>query len=153
VNRPPRFPPAPALPDVPPGTLALGWATVELDRAAVELAAHLVPGERFRDAPSSVALGARARLGRMRLPDDREIWLVLLEPDTEGRLAATLARAGEGWAATWVIAGPEGVTGPDGEPSTRPVARQGPLGAERLVPGGPPAGPHRLLVEAATIAP
>ena len=147
MNRPPRTRPVPALPDVPPGTLALGWATVELDRAAVELAAHLVPGERFRDAPSSVALGARARLGRMRLPDDREIWLVLLEPDTEGRLAATLARAGEGWAATWTIAGPEG------EPSTRPVARQGPLGTERLVQGGPAAGPHRLLVEAATIAP
>ena len=30
--------------------------------------------------------------------------IVLLEPSTEGRLAATLARHGEGWCATWLAA-------------------------------------------------
>jgi hypothetical protein len=135
------------LPDLAPGTIAVGWATVELGRAARELAPLLAPGAVFIDAPGSVTLGARTQLGRMRGPDDREVWLVLLEPDTEGRLAATLARAGEGWAATWASAASE-------RPTARvSAARPGPLGAERLILGGPIAGPHRLLVEAGTIAP
>ena len=137
----------PRLPEVPPGTVGVGWATVELDRAAGELGGHLAPGAAFVGGPPSVILGARTRLARMRVPDGRDIWLVLMEPDTEGRLAATLAHAGEGWAATWTLAGTGTAT------ARVSAARPGPLGVERLILGGPIAGPHRLLVQAATIEP
>jgi hypothetical protein len=118
---------------------------VELDRAAGELSALLAPGTSFTDGPASAILGATTRLGRGHAPDGRAIWIVLLEPDTEGRLAATLAHAGEGWATTWASAGPGTGT------SRMSAARPGPLGVERLILGGPVAGPHHLLVEAATI--
>ncbi len=157
MSRPARPTAAAALSDLPPGTIAIGWATVELDRAARELAGLLPPGEGFTDGPASVVLGARSRLGRIKLGDGREFRLVLMEPDAEGRLAATLARAGEGWAATWVPAGPRTRSGPANrsDPATPRVsaARPGPLGVERLVLGGPVEGPHRLLVEVATIEP
>ena len=130
------------LPDDAAGTLAVGWATVELDRAARELADLLGPGSAFHDAPSSEALGARCRVGT----DAAEggVRIVLLEPETEGRLSATLARHGEGWVATWVAAT---------DASSSPVAqlsgaRPGPFGLERLVLCGPVSGPHRFVVEA-----
>lgn len=135
------------LPELPPGTIAVGWATVELERATRELAGLLVPGAAFADGPASVILGARTRVSGMRLQDGREIRLVLLEPDTEGRLAATLARHGEGWVATWSFV-PSGWDGPRVS-----AARPGPFGRERIVLGGPISGPHHLLVEAATIEP
>lgn len=133
------------LPDVPDGTIAVGWATVELDRAARDLAALMLPEAGLVDGPASVILGAMTRVGRTRLPDGREIWLAILEPDTEGRLAATLARAGEGWAATWTPASAERTRARVSAP------RPGPFGIERLILGGPLGGPHRLLVEVATI--
>jgi len=145
----PGRPDQPDLPDVPPGTIAVGWATVELDRAARELAGVLVDGTDLVDGPASLILGARTRLGRTRADDGREIWLAILEPETEGRLAATLARTGEGWAATWAPM-PAG-TPPRPRGSRLSSARPGPFGPERLILGGPPAGPHRLLVEVATI--
>ena len=127
--------------------LARGWATVELDRAAAELAGALVPGTGFESAPGSVHLGAFCRIGRLATPtDEAGHWLVLLEPSTEGRLALTLARHGEGWCATWLD------TDPDGS-APGSAARVGPLGSERLLLDGPPSGPHRLVVVAATIAP
>ena len=121
-----------------------GWATVELERAARELADSLAPDAAFEAAPRSVILGARCLRGRARHhgeDDDGADWIVLLEPDTEGRLAAFLARSGEGWAATWTTPTSPEVTG--GAP--------GPLGDERLddTPGA--AGPYRLLLSAATI--
>lgn len=137
-------PNAPDLPDVSPGTIALGWATVELDRAGRELAALLVADTTFVDGPASEILGVRTRLGRLRIADGRDIWLALLEPNTEGRLAATLARSGEGWAATWA-------TQTLGRPTRLSAGRPGPFGFERLVLGDPPAGPHRLVVEVVTI--
>ena len=138
-------PEPPELPDVPLGTVAVGWATVELDRAGQELAGLLVADTSFVDGPASEILGARTRLGRLRIADGRDIWLALLEPHTEGRLAATLARTGEGWAATW--APPMGP-----RPHVRLSAvRPGPFGPERLLLGDRPAGPHRLVVEVATI--
>ena len=127
--------------------LARGWATVELDRAAIELADRLFPGTTFGTAPACVHLGAFCRIGRLAAPGEAgEPWLILLEPSTEGRLAITLARHGEGWCATWLDAGP-------GDVATRSARRDGPLGPERLLLDGPPSGPHRLVVEAATIAP
>jgi hypothetical protein len=76
--------------------LALGWATVDASRAE-----HAFPEVAFRPAANDVALGARARAGRW-----GGIELLLLEPATEGRLAAALARHGEGPVALYVAALP-----------------------------------------------
>ena len=103
------------------------------------------------DAPDATdpLLGARARLRAAGgLPGDA---VLLLEPSTEGRLAASLARDGEGPAAlylrpaaglrTWAV-----------DARARGVAlssrRVGPLGGSVLVGGGPVAGPHLVIVDA-----
>jgi hypothetical protein len=81
---------------------AIGWGTVELDRAERDLAAglELASGvSRWKPATRDAALGATARLGPA---IDGGLPLVLLEPDTEGRLAAILARHGEGVVAVYV---------------------------------------------------
>ena len=130
-----------ALPEATPGVLAVGWAAVELDRAAKELAHLLAPGAGFGAAASSAILGARCRSGPA--AGEAGLWIALLEPETEGRLAGTLARSGEGWAMTWVLA-----TAPGTDPLALSAARPGPFGAERLLLGGPLTGPHRLVVEA-----
>jgi len=121
---------------------AIGWATVELDRAASELARDLgIRAEAFVEAADSAALGARCRVVVGALPGS--LSLVILEPATEGRLAATLARLGEGPTVTWYrteIDVDWGVSG----------ARAGPFGSERLVAGDPIHGPHRLLIGPAT---
>ena len=84
------------------GIMAIGWATVELDRAERELAGALAPelGEPVRWAPATrdVELGAAARRG----PAVHGVPLFLLEADTEGRLAAQVARHGEGVLAVYV---------------------------------------------------
>ena len=130
-----------ALPEAMPGVLAFGWATVELDRAAKELAHLLAPGAGFGAAASSAILGARCRSGPA--AGEAGLWIALLEPETEGRLAGTLARFGEEWAATWALA-----TAPPGTDPRASAPRPGPFGAERLLLGGPPTGLHRLVVEA-----
>ena len=69
------------------------WATVELDRAEAELGPWLGPATASRDG-TEPHLGARTRARASRgLPGPV---LVLAEPVTEGRLAASLARDGEG---------------------------------------------------------
>jgi hypothetical protein len=124
-------------PDGPP--LALGWATVELDRAASELAGELgIPPTAFVAAFDSEILGARCRVAEAALPDG--VSLAILEPASEGRIAATLARLGEGPAVVWLAVDDDIVAGAS-------AARPGPFGPERLVLGGPVHGPHRLLVE------
>lgn len=131
-----------------PEPLAVGWATVELDRAEREVVESLGGGLRFRATAGSVLLGASCRIAAPRVLG--EPWTVLLEPSTEGRLAASLARHGEGWLAVWFeVAALE--LAEVGALLSRP--RPGPLGPERLVLGDAVAGPHRLVVEAATIAP
>ena len=121
-----------------------GWATVDLDRAATEQAHLLDPDGAFEDAPRSDWLGARCRIGRVAFPASFDgAWLVLLEPDTEGRLAGFLARNGEGWAVTWTAAD----AAEAGDPG-----RSGPLGPESLERAST-GGPFRLIVTAATIDP
>ena len=132
------------LPAEADGALAVGWATVELDRAAVELAHLLAPGKTFEEAPSSVTLGARCRIGSAAEP--RGFRIILLEPETEGRLAATLARSGEGWVASWYLD-----PGPEFRRRQSSVRRPGPLGEERLL-FGTLEGAHQLLVDGRTIA-
>ena len=122
--------------------VALGWATVDLDRTAGEFGLRVEPG------PSDRLLGARC--GMVVGPG-----VVLLEPATEGRLAASLARWGEGPIALYVARGQTGV-GPDIdgwrealralELPTSAVAR-GPFGRSFLLAGGPPWGPHLVFCE------
>jgi hypothetical protein len=145
--------------DLPASAIAIGWATVELDRAAGELAGLLMPRSAFRHGAGSVVLGARVRISGVRV-GDRTIVLVLLEPSTEGRLAAHLARFGEGWAATWMrasvspdAAGRGGTGGSWGPGRAGTTWWPGPLGPERLDAGNPPVGPFRLVVRTATIEP
>lgn len=126
---------------------AIGWATVELDRAASELAGDLgISAAAFLDAPDSLALGGRCRVAADVLPGS--LTLVILEPAREGRLAATLARFGEGPAVTWYR-----TDGPVDVRASSP--RPGPFGSERLVAGDPIHGPHRILIGpgTGTIAP
>jgi hypothetical protein len=116
-----------------------GWATVDLDRAAGELR-HLLPsGVTFEAAERCAVLGARCRRARTGGQAEAD-WIVLLEPDTEGRLAGSLARNGEGWAATWTH-----------EPDHAAATLPGPLGPEHLVAGQAAHGPFRLVLAAATI--
>jgi hypothetical protein len=127
------------LPEAADGdALAVGWATVELDRAARELSHLLAAGTGFSPAAPSVILGARCRSGPAAEPG---LWIALLEPQTEGRLAGALARSGEGWAASWLLVAPTATERLSAE-------RPGPFGPERLVLGGPVGGPDRLVVEA-----
>jgi hypothetical protein len=135
---------APALPGIP---LALGWATVELERAAIELGAALhIPVDRFGEADDDELLGARCRVASAALPGGRS--LVVLEPSTEGRLAATLARVGEGPSAIWLMVDDLSATATAARVVGTAVSleRTGPLGVERLLLGGPIHGPHRLLL-------
>jgi hypothetical protein len=135
--------------------VAVGWATVELERATAELAQALgiAPG-RFEPAPASSVLGARCLVATDALAGG--LSLALMEPATEGRLAASLARFGEGPAAIWLAppaSGPSvGTAGAVAHDRAAPgfsVAGDGPFGPERLVPGGPTHGPYRLGIEPA----
>ena len=127
----------------------LGWATVELDRAADEL------GMWLGDAPDAGApdtadplVGARARVRDAGgLPGDA---VVLLEPSTEGRLAASLARDGEG-ASVLYLRPASGLRAWAADARARGVTlsarRLGPLGGSVLVAGVPVAGPHLVIVD------
>lgn len=111
--------------------LALGWATVDLERAAATW-----PEVRWRTAPRDSPVGARALVGRTGTPAGAAsadaITLVLLEPDTEGRLAASLARNGEGPAALYILVPPDAIAA-----TAARVARLG----VRLITGAGPFGP------------
>jgi hypothetical protein len=123
-----------------------GWATVELDRAELEVAAALAAlgPARVEPRPDDQLLGARCRI--LRFGRDRDI--VLLEPSTEGRLAASLVRFGEGRVALYLLAGRDAADRARraGIELSPPAA--GPLGEQRAVAGGPAWGPHLLLVVA-----
>jgi hypothetical protein len=115
---------------------AIGWATVELDRAARELATDLgFAPDAFAPAADSLALGARCRVAPDALPDG--LALAILEPATEGRLAAMLARHGEGPAVVWFASD-------DASPDL--AASPGPFGPERPDPGAPPDGQRWFLI-------
>ena len=123
--------------------VALGWATVDIDAVRRRIEADAGFGA-FEAAPRDAHLGARAVVHR---PGDGsgEPIEVLLEPDTEGRLAASLARHGEGFAAIWFNPRPEM---PQDPPAGFGGLADGPLGPARLLLGGPPWGLSVLLLEA-----
>lgn len=126
---------------VGPGRDVHGWATVDLDRAEATFTRERGPSTRST-AVVDAMLGAHGRA--LLLADGHEV--VLLEPFTEGRIAAALARHGEGPLVTYVLAGP-------GAPSRARAAGiqlssegAGPFGLQRLILGGPRWGPFVVLV-------
>jgi hypothetical protein len=139
--------------------VGLGWCTVELERAESELDPWL--GPRPSAAPPGVELDAGGlwtdeHLGaRVRLREGDGLpgaWMVLMEPSTEGRTAASLARDGEGPCAlylrpsvsldAWLDAARDrGVTASS--------HRDGPFGVQVLLAGSP-AGPHVIVTEGRT---
>jgi hypothetical protein len=137
----------PPAPNIGPA-IAVGWATVELDRAVVELGVALgLSSGRFREAPASAILGGRCLIASGVL--EGGVSLALLEPNAEGRLAATLARLDEGPVIAWFPV--ESLNGAAKALAVSQVraslAEPGPFGLERLVLDGPTYGPHRLLIE------
>lgn len=130
-------------PDTPPNSrriLAVIWATVDRERVLADLS---LAGERLADDP---LLGASVSL--VRPPDGHPI--AILEPLTEGRLAATLARHGEGPAGEYVVAplpleAIGAAAGAAGLVLGRPA--DGPFGRSVLVLSGRAGGPHLVLVE------
>jgi hypothetical protein len=122
------------LPDGAGRLIAVGWATVEADRAIHELAHALgIDHTSFRAAAASPALGATCLIAPVPLPGGTA--LAVLEPATEGRIAAALARWDEGPVVAWYAAGALDARG-----------APGPFGPERLAGRDPLTGPHRLLV-------
>ena len=121
------------------GSIALGWATVDIDRASVELAEDLgFAATAFLLAADSIVLGARCRVAVGVLPGG--VPLAILEPRTEGRLAAALARHGEGPSVTWARSS-------DSASRRWASLQPGPFGPERIQAGGPRQGPFVLLIE------
>ena len=132
--------------------LGIAWSTVELDRAESELGAWLSDPD-AADWPvegTDAHLGATTRLRPTHgLPGGR---IVLVEPNTEGRLAASLARDGEGPCALYVrpaagLAGWLRVARERGLPARAAKRLPGPFGAAVLLPPGSPAGPFVLVVD------
>ena len=139
--------------------VGLGWCTVDLERTESELDPWI--GPRPADPPPGVEvdatglgtdehLVARAQLREgAGLPGE---WMVLLEPSTEGRTAASLARDGEGPCAlylrpaagldAWLDAARDGGV-------TAGSQRDGPFGPQVLLAGSP-AGPHVIVTEGRT---
>jgi hypothetical protein len=128
----------------------IGWATVELERAAGELDAAFqragMPKPAWTPVPRDELLGASAWSSHEWWPtwgQEDAPAIVVLEPDTEGRLAAALARAGEGVRAVYLSAeDPQRINATRvGRPSP------GPLGSGRLVLARPAWGPHVIVLD------
>ena len=129
---------------VDPRRAVAGWGTVELDRAERELAAAIgsLGPHATAEAPDDVLLGARVRrLRALDRPDE-----LLLEPATEGLLAAALARHGEGRLVLYLEVGRPALDRARLAGFTLSEAADGPLGPECRVVVGPRDGPFVLLV-------
>lgn len=120
-----------------PRLVGLGWATVDPERLAREFGRELV-GDGLLVPP----LGAVSF--RLAAPEDRPggIALVLLEPTTEGRMAAALARNGEGPVALYLE---EVVAVPDEAFASAPTVFGRP---GRVVRPAQPSGPFIVVLAA-----
>ena len=125
----------------------IGWATVELARAERELTEalqeDLVAG--FEPAADDGIMGAYARVGRMA----GGLALVLLEPNTEGRLAGALARWGEAVVVAYAVTPPWRAEGREAQRERQVEVAwtaSGPLGPARYLAGGR-RGPHVIVVK------
>jgi hypothetical protein len=137
-----------------PGGVALAtiWATVDLERALRDLgeAADGRPAASAEGTPD-VHLGARV----VHVPaHDHRPSLAVAEPATEGRLAATLARHGEGPVGRYVAVG-DGLAAAQDRAARAGIAvtrvESGPFGRSVLVLTGPVTGPHLILCEPAAV--
>jgi hypothetical protein len=138
---------------------AFGWATVDIDRAERDLARSFgrLSAVRWRNLADDTLLGARCRL---MVSGAASVEIVLLEPVTEGRIAASLARFGEGVVAVYVVPSAarfravlRDLRGAGLVPSGE---GHGPFGRQHLITGGPPWGAHLCVAQsagAATIEP
>jgi len=132
---------------VRPRRVVNGWATVELDRAEAELSKADLSNatgdgtHRSRPVGDDTILGARGRL--FRPGDAHEV--VLLEASTEGRLAAALARYGEGTVARYLLVDAAAAHRARAAGFTLSTEGGGPFGIQRLVVVGPRYGPFVLL--------
>jgi hypothetical protein len=83
--------------------VGLGWATVDTERTVLEASPVA-----WQPSTREAAVGASTLVARI-----GDVALVILEPDTEARLAAALARVGEGLCLAYVAgAGPGGMVRP-----------------------------------------
>lgn len=120
-------------PEPGPRLAALGWATVDAARLAETLGKSVAD-----EAHEDPALGAIGYgLASASLP------LVLLEPASEGRLAAALARLGEGPVALYLDG-----TRPGPDLGATPVARTGAGRDGRLLRPPRPWGPFLIALDA-----
>lgn len=153
--------------------LAELWATVELERALSLVAAATAdpatragePADRPGDPADRPGDPADPMVGRVVVDPLLGARVVIVatgggsrvavaEPSTEGRLAATLARHGEGPAGQYLrapvrLAIVRQRTAAVGLSISRAVT--GPFGTEILVLGGPVDGPHLILVDPAAV--
>ena len=139
----------------------VGWATVELERSAGELDAAFhragMPKPAWEPGTRDELLGASVWLSREWWPtwgQDEAPAIVILEPDTEGRLAAALARSGEGVAAIYLAPRLVDAGAPAETPRPIDLARvgrpaAGPLGSGRLLLARPTWGPHVIVLDRA----
>lgn len=119
-------------PSAGPRLAALGWATVDPERLAASLGKPLA-----HEAHEDPALGAIGYgIASATLP------LVLLEPATEGRIAAALARLGEGPVALYL----DGVTVGTADDATPPT-RTGTGRIGRLIRPARPWGPFIVALQ------
>jgi hypothetical protein len=136
-----------------PAILARLWATVDTDRAIADLISAGPRGAVPRRLADDPLLGAAVTLLAPPAGDPGAIPVAVVEPNTVGRLAATLARHGEGDAGRYVAA-------PAGLRSVRSRAaglgirvsrtESGPFGPSLLVLEWPVGGPHLLIVDLPT---
>ncbi|HJW21613.1 MAG TPA: hypothetical protein VJ506_04200 [Candidatus Limnocylindrales bacterium] len=114
-----------------------GWATVDIERA-------IGPVLRATATSRDELLGAFAAVVNVD-PGSR---VVLLEPSTEGPLAAALARHGEGWVAAYLLPMGGSATGELHARGFRlSAAGPGPFGTQRRVVVGRRDGPFILVVD------
>ena len=129
---------------MPLRVVGTGIATVDLDQAEERIRATIAYRS-ITDGPEDVLLGARCRI----VVVDEGPSLVLLEPNTEGRLAASLARYGQEPVVSYLtvhVANDDVVALAAAAGITLSKTAPGPLGTGRLVLGGPAWGPHLILV-------
>jgi len=112
--------------------VGVGWATVDTDRTLADLGDGT--GLSFEPEADEPALGARARVAW-----SGRVAIVVLEPSTEGRLAAALARRGEGIVCLYVAG-----AAATGSGRRTALGRPG-----RILPHDRPWGPFVLLVDPA----
>ena len=124
-------------------TVAMLWATVDIERTLAEL------GREASELGVDTLLGARVVVvaGEPGGPP-----LAIAEPSTEGRLAARLARHGEGAAGRYVAVA-DGLDRARARAASRGIAvtrvGPGPFGPAMLVLLGPVTGPHLILCDPA----